>query len=397
MKILGIIAEYNPFHEGHAYHIRQAKKLTKADFVVVIMSGSFTQNGNIAILNKFNRANIAILSGADLVIELPTIYSTSSSQDFAKGAVYLLNSLGIVDFICFGSEEKEIANLESIADFLLENELQLMTQIKSELKTGISYAKARSQILEKYLLPEQSKLLNQSNVILGIEYIKELKRIQSSITPYAIFRETKKSNSLQYESSTNIRQHLWQNNKTKDKGIEKLSDFIPEHTKNALFSNTLLFNEDIFPLLKYKIISSSTQYLSTICEVTEGLEYKLKKEITQVHHYEDFVQALKSKRYQRSKIKRMLLAILLDITKENKEYLLAQNVAYAHVLKVSQNGKALLSLLSKKSRIPILTTYKNLDVAPPILNSTQLDIYASNIVSTLEKQPLYQDNTNPIL
>jgi len=227
LKVLGIITEYNPMHNGHLYHIQKSKEITGSDYVVLVMSGSFTQTGNISTLDKFTKAAIATEYGVDLVIELPTIYATASSEYFATGAVSLLNELGIVDCICFGSECNDIKVLDSISNKLIENENNIWEDIKLQEKNN-TFAKSRSVVLSKYLNEDEIKEIAKPNNILGIEYIKALKKLQSNITPYLIQRCSSDyndnivyQNDLNFTSATSIR------NAIKNNDLESINKYIP--------------------------------------------------------------------------------------------------------------------------------------------------------------------------
>ena len=182
-EVLGIIAEYNPFHNGHLYHIQKSKEQTGAKFVVCVMSGNFVQRGNTSIVDKWTKAKLAIENGVDLVLELPTIYSVSSAESFAQGAVKILENLGIVDTISFGTETNDFAALNNIATILTEEPKEFVNMLKEDLKQGLSFPKARENALIKYLNDDvrYKDILNSPNNILGVEYLKSLKQIKSKI------------------------------------------------------------------------------------------------------------------------------------------------------------------------------------------------------------------------
>lgn len=398
MKILGIIAEYNPFHNGHKYHIQKAKEVTGADFVVVVMSGNFTQTGNVAIYDKFSRAKIACEYGADLVIELPIIYTSSSAKTFAFGAIMLLNRLGIVDYICFGSETANIDDLQSISNLLQEKNNDINTNIKLELKKGISYPKARENVLSEYLNKDQIDVINKSNNILGIEYLEALNKLNSKIIPYCIKRESSEyndifpqKNSKKYTSATSIR------NMIKLGKYDLIEKFVPASSYTNILNSEPLFNEKLYKILKYKILTTSNEELKNISEVTEGLENKLKSEIFNSSSYEELIYNLKSKRYTMTKIRRMLINVLLGITKEQLQYSIKNQITYAHILAIGYNGKTLLSQLSNNSHIKVITKIndnilKSLD--EDIARYVHMDILASNIYYTLSNDIINKDYTN---
>lgn len=379
MNVLGIITEYNPMHNGHIYHIEEAKKITKADYVICVMSGSFTQQGNISVINKFKRAEIAIQNGIDLVIELPTVYATSSSEDFAKGAVNILNSLGIVTHIAFGSECKDITLLENIASKIVENEEYIHSQTSQNMQQGISAPNARDLVYKEILTDEEYLETSKPNNILGIEYITSLLRLKSKIKPVCIPRlnschsDTKTDNSSVFASSTAIRNELALNKNC----LENIQNFVPFSTLEMLKNSNIKLNENFFLLLKYKILILGKEEIKNIREVSEGLENRIISCIKDCNTYEDFIQSLKCKRYTLGRIKRICINILLGITKD-LDY---TDIYYARVLKISNKSINLLSLLENSS-IDIITSLnenKLNKLDKSILELLNLDILATNI------------------
>ena len=213
-RVLGIIAEYNPFHNGHLYHIARSRQETNAQYVIAVISGNFVQRGNTSIINKWTKARMALLNGVDLVIELPTIYSISSAENFAEGAIKIFNSLGIVDTISFGMETSDIATLNNIANVLYNEPKEYVTILSHELKKGNSFPKARENALLMYLndIKRYANVLSGSNNILGIEYLKAMRRTKSTITPIGIKREKVLYNDKyivdEFASATAIRKML---------------------------------------------------------------------------------------------------------------------------------------------------------------------------------------------
>ena len=264
MKVLGIIAEYNPMHNGHIYHLAKAKEITNADYTILVMSGSFTQTGNIACLDKFTRASIATKLGIDLVLELPTIYSTASSEYFATGAIKLLDSLGIVDYVCFGAECDNIELLSSVASKIIDNQEAIWENIRS-MDKNVSFASNRSMALMNYLDADEYIEVSKPNNILGIEYIKAIKKINSNITPYAIRRLKSGFKDLDITSdmpsSTSIRFTL------KKHDLSLILTGVPGEVHYALRTHNYVLNEDLFKLLKYKIQTMSQEELAQINEI----------------------------------------------------------------------------------------------------------------------------------
>lgn len=379
MNVLGIIAEYNPMHNGHIYHIEEAKRITNADYVICVMSGSFTQQGNIAVVDKFKRAENAIQNGIDLVIELPTIYATSSSEDFAKGAVNILNALGIVTHIAFGSECKDISILESISKKIIQNEEYINKKASQNMKLGISAPKARDLVYKEILTENEYSEIAKSNNILGIEYITNLLRLKSKIKPVCIHREscfhsdTKLVNSSIFASSTAIRNEISSNKNY----IDNIQKFVPPSTIEMLESNNVKTNEDIFLLLKYKIMTLGKEGLKNIKEISEGLENRIVDAAVRCNNYDSFVESIKCKRYTLGRIKRICINILLGITKD----MYSNNTYYARVLKISKNSINLLSLLENSS-IDIITSLnenKLKELDSKVLQLLNLDILTTNI------------------
>lgn len=393
MKTVAIIAEFNPFHNGHKYIIEKAKEITKADKVIIIMSGAFTQQGNIAIIDKFTRAEIASLYGADLVLELPTIFATSGAEMFARGAINILNSLNIVDYIAFGTECDDISILQTIAKKITNNENLLNEKIKENIKKGVSYASARNNALKNILTEVEYMQIATPNNILAIEYLKSLILLNSSIKPVGIKRNTANHNDINvtinstFSSATSIREQV-------QKGITKsIIPYVPKETYAVL--EKAISNNDMYSLLRFAILQSDIANLKNIYEISEGLENKIKSSIITSRTYSELLSSVKSKRYTMSRIKRILAHILLNI--EHKDFEFLKDVAYARVLKVKD--KDILSTLSKKSTIPVISNINEKILS--ILNekvqtSLNLDFNAENIYSIVETSTLNKDRINKL-
>lgn len=383
MKIVGIIAEFNPFHNGHKYLVQKAKELTKADAVICIMSGNFTQAGNIAIEDKFKRAKVAIANGIDVVIELPTIYATSSAETFASNAVKILNDLHCVDYLCFGSETGDTDELVSIVSKLVKNNDKIWEITTENMRSGISFADARQQAISEFLTLEEVEISTSSNNILAIEYIKELMISNSDIRPIAIKRE---ENDLVI-SATKIRE-LAENS-------EDTSKYLPGYELEQK-----VLNKEMYDILKYAIISKGKERIEKIAEVTEGLENRIVDRVNESESYDEFIQDVKSKRYQLSKIKRIMTHIILDIYRDDVACTDLFNARYAHVLAVNPNNKKeLLSTLNKNAQIPVLINLNdNLidSLDDNIKTALKLDIKASNIHAIFTNNSSNMDYTNKI-
>lgn len=362
-KVLGIIAEYNPFHNGHLLHLEKSKKICDAQYSVCVMSGNFVQRGNTSIVNKWIRAEMALKSGVDLVLELPTVYSISSAENFAEGAIKLLNSLKIVDTISFGSENSDINVLNRISSVLHEEPKQYLEFLNSESKKGLSFPKARENAILLYLNDKKYlNILNQPNNTLAIEYLKALKKYKSHISPISVKREKVFYNSNcivdEYASATAIR------NMIINEQFNDIRKVVPASSYN------LLMNEieeghlviDIFKFEKeilYAIRRLSADDIKNFPEVTEGLENAIKNASNSCNNLSELINMIKSKRYTHTRIQRILLYILLNITKKDM-YLSRKNIPYARILGYSPQGKELISEIYKANpKITLITSVKN--------------------------------------
>lgn len=364
-KVVGVIAEYNPFHNGHSYHIQNTKAQTGADFVVAVMTGNFTQRGNTSVVNKWEKTKMALNGGVDLVIELPTIYSISSAENFANGAVKILNTLGIVDAISFGMEANDISTLNNIANVLNSEPPEYKTLLEHELGKGNSFPKARDNALMMYLndIKRYANVLKGSNNILAIEYLKALKKQKSNLVPVGIKREKVYYNSTkiidEYASSTGIRNLLLHNQ------IEEVRRVVPAKVFSMLLENIrqgtyvldlTAYNYEII----YKLRSMSVKEIANLPDVSEGLENLIKEVSNKTNNLIELINGIKSKRYTQTRIQRILLYALLGITKKDME-VSKKMVPYIRVLGCSENGKMLLSQISPKAKV--ITSFKKFESA----------------------------------
>lgn len=364
-KIIGIIAEYNPFHNGHSYHIQNTKALTGADFVVAIMTGNFTQRGNTSIVDKWEKTKMALNGGADLVIELPTIYSISSAENFANGGIKVLNSLGIVDAISFGMEADDISTLNNIANILFMEPDEYKDILEYELRKGSSFPKARENALMRYLndVKRYADILKGSNNILAIEYLKALKKQRSSLIPMGIKREKVYYNSTkiidEYASATGIRNLLLHNQ------LEEVRKVVPSKTYSLLLNNIrqgsyvldlTAYNKEII----YKLRSMTVKEIANLPDVNEGLEYLIKDASNKTNNLIELINKVKSKRYTQTRLQRILLYALLGISKKDME-ISKKMTPYIRILGCSENGKMLLSQINRKAKV--ITSFKKFEKA----------------------------------
>lgn len=386
-KVLGIIAEYNPFHNGHIYHLEQAKNLTGSNYTVAIMSGNFTQRGNSALIDKWSRAEIALNCGVDLVIELPTLYATSSAENFADGSIKILDSLKVVDYLSFGAETSNIDILDSIADVLYKEPKEYQTLLLHELKKGISFPKARENALMIYLnnIRKYLNVLSSPNNILGIEYIKALKKHKSNIQPIPITRFEVGYNDITY--SENIASATAIRNIIKNGNFKALKKLVPSTSYEILMDNIkqghLIPDLSIYEKqIIYNLRKMSTKQISELPDVSEGLENLIKKAANSCNTIEEFLNIVKSKRYTSTRIQRILLDSLLEITKKDIT-LSKKTTPYVRVLGFNERGKFLISEIAKANpKLELITSVKRfMDNSSNKNLKTMLekDIFATNV------------------
>jgi predicted nucleotidyltransferase len=374
MKVLGIIAEYNPFHNGHAYHIEQSKSVTGCDAVVCVMSGNYIQRGEPAIINKFARAEAAIKSGADLVIELPVPFAMSSAEMFAFGAVKILDSTGIVDCISFGSEQGDISSLRLVSDILVNEPPEYKNELKRQLSLGLSFPVCRQKALKKYMEGRQisstagdvSMLLETSNNILGIEYLKALSRLKSSISPYTIKREANHYNSKDLtgciSSATAIRNNILTANSKDQSGLKVQSAaavtsdskfILQREMKLGRGPNSIsMFESIILALLR----QGSVDKLRDLPGISEGLEYRIKKAAETSGSIDELIDNICTKRYTRTRIQRIIFSLLAGISKSEVELFMQYGgPQYLKILGFNRIGRELLSIMKKSSMLQVIT------------------------------------------
>lgn len=334
----GIICEYNPFHNGHIYHLNEVKKLiNKDEEIILVLSGNFTQRGNLSVIEKFDKAYLSLLYGVDLVVELPFEFATQSSDFFAKGAIKLLNELKC-DKLIFGSESNNIDELINLCKIQLENK-EYEKIVKQELDKGINYPTAMSNALNEI----SNKTIRNANDLLGLSYVKEIIKNNYNIKPITIKR-TNNFNSKQLcggiDSATSIREAL--------KNNIDISLSVPKETKDYLIK---IDENKIFNYLKYKIISEKD--LSIYQTVDEGIDNKIKKEIVNSNNITELIELVKSKRYTYNKLNRMFTHILCSYSKE--ENILKKEIKYIRILGFSNKGQKYLNKIKKVTTLPIIT------------------------------------------
>lgn len=353
MKVLGIIGEYNPFHNGHLLQLNKTIDIVHPDFTIAVMSGNFMQRGEPALMDKWERAKLAVSQGIDMVVELPSIYAVGSAEDFSDGAIKVLKELGIVNFLSFGSECGDINKLEALADLFLNEPHEFKEILNLELSSGITYPKALYNATKTYFANgvEFAEILNSPNNTLGIEYIKAMKKNALKATVLTIGRNSsylddsgKIINGI--ASGTSIRNLISKDMKFHTAvPFETFETVMKNKKENKLVYSLNAYEKEILHLVRTK----TPEEIEKIAGVTEGLENRIKKASTISKNLEELIENIKSKRYTRSKISRILISLLLNITKEDVK-ISKKTKPYIRVLACNQNGKLLISQIAKTNK-----------------------------------------------
>ena len=386
-KVLGIVGEYNPFHNGHLYHLEQSKKMTSSNYTVAIMGGNFTQRGSTSLIDKWSKAEAAIQNGIDLVIELPVLYTTSSAENFADGAIKILDSLKVVDYISFGAETSDVDILNKFADVLYHEPRKYKILLSHELSKGISYPKARENALMIYLndIRKCVNVLSSPNNILGIEYLKALKKYKSNIMPISIARYESAYNDSSYSgniaSATNI------HNIIKNNGFNIIRRLLPSSSYSILIKNIkqghIIPDISVFEKqIIYNLRKMETSEIAMLPDVTEGLEFAIKKAANSCNNLNDLLNIIKSKRYTSTRIQRILLYALLGITKKDID-ISKKTTPYIRVLGLNNRGKFLISEIAKANpKLEIITSVKRFydnNTNKNLKLMLDKDIFATNV------------------
>ena len=384
MKILGIITEYNPFHNGHLYHLFKAKEITGADYVVAVMSGNFLQRGEPAIINKWARTKMALNAGVDLIIELPFVFSTQDANGFAFGAVKLLDSLQIIDYLCFGCETDNLDTLYSISNFLHIEPQKYKELIVHNSKNGYEFPRARAQALceyhrivgidglEKISPLELSKLLKYPNNILALEYLKHLINLKSKIKPMAIKRMGagyhQKNIKGKISSATSIRNEILSSLSSPKTDLfilnDKIKSTIPQSgfpilEKELRESRGPITSDSYRQYILATLRRMSLEDISRVQGVTEGLENRIKKASLKSSTVEQLINSIKTRRYTRTKIQRIILHLMMYLSKKDVKTFNRCGPLYARVLGFSKKGKTLLRTIKKSSSTPLISKLSN--------------------------------------
>ena len=415
MKIAGIIAEYNPFHTGHAYHIQKTREITGADFIIVVMSGDFIQRGGPAFLSKHQRTKMALLGGADLVFELPATHSCQSAEHFAHSGVKLLNGLGCVDYLSFGSELGDIRPFLTIGNFLADEPEVFRQLLKENLKTGSSFPAARARALTEFLrtesfcsesLPDRSAdfsvpedLLKNPNNILGIEYCKALHRTKSRILPVTVRREGKGYHDTSlggdHPSASAIRNFC-----TNEQEDVLLASCFPSEIFSLIksedwFSHTLE-EQDFSLLIRWMLMASDIKKMTVFQDINEDLARRLLNARDQYENFSHFVSLIKTKDITYTRICRALFHALLDIRE-------IPELSYARLLGFRRSASSVMHEIKKRGELPLLTKLADSSrvLDPKSLALLKQNTRISNLYETVlcekTQKPFIHEYSKPVI
>ncbi|WP_243298154.1 nucleotidyltransferase [Bacillus litorisediminis] len=393
MRSAGVIVEYNPFHNGHLFHLNETKKITNADVIIAVMSGNFLQRGEPALVSKWARTKMALRAGIDIVVELPYQFATQHSEIFANGAISILEALRC-DAFAFGSESGNIDSFIHTIKMVEKKDHLLQSSIHEEVKKGSSYPKSVAAAYAAALEGENTLELSRPNNILGFHYIKALREQKGKMEAFTISRKNAQYHdehfaSATIASATSIRKHIFE---SPNKNTEGVSQYVPSTTFEELLSyhsETGIFHswELYWPFLQYRIQTASYEELSHIYEIEEGIEYRIKDTSAKSSSFHEFMKKLKTKRYTWTRLQRMCVHILTNTLKDemSKHNRLA---SYIRLLGMSEKGQQYLNVHKKQLELPLIANVKKEHAG-----LLQLDLRAAKVYNL----PLQHKNTRILL
>jgi predicted nucleotidyltransferase len=399
MKAVGIVVEYNPFHNGHAYHLEQAKKVAQADIAIAVMSGTFLQRGEPAMVDKWTRTKMALASGVDIVIELPYVYSTAPATDFAKGAISLLSAIRC-DAFAFGSEDGSIQPFMNTYQLITKHRTEYNALIKESVKTGVSYPKslhyAYEQLSQKF--PATYIDLAQPNNILGFHYIEAAMTLGSAIKPLTIPRIAAGYHDAMQEgasiaSATGIRKAL-----ATTGTLQSVHDVLPQASFHYLQDwyvqhKNFASWEAFWPFLQFTLIRHTASELTRYAEVTEGIEHALLKAAKTSSSFSSFMEKIKSKRYTWTRLQRMLTHIYTGFTKEQLKSF--QSPSTIRLLGMSAQGQAYLGMHKKDFTLPLISRVASTNDAMLAVDIHAAEVYNFSIEQGAQQFALPKDYQTP--
>ncbi|KGX93278.1 hypothetical protein N781_12785 [Pontibacillus halophilus JSM 076056 = DSM 19796] len=402
MNATGLVVEYNPFHNGHAYHAQQAKEQIGNDCTIAVMSGNFLQRGEPSIIDKWHRAEAALREGVDLVVELPYVFAVQNSDLFAKGALLTLDALG-TDAVCFGSEQGSIAPFLEGYDAMEQYKDLYEETVRNQLDKGLSFPEASRYGYEQIGLTSDEFDLRKPNNILGFGYVKAIKDLHLSIKPTTVQRIHNDYHDEEIRhtiaSATSIRKELLQAGTM----TQRAKSALPESSVHALQSyreRTSCWHswEHYFPFLQYRILTMSVDELSEIAGVEEGLQHRIYETIRIADSFEEWMTAMKTKRYTRTRLQRMATHVLTHTKKEDLLSLQQLNeVPYVRILGMNALGKSYMRQVKKEASVPLLTQPQQFEHSYLTIEERAMDAYLSSLPPSLRKERRKREFQPPIL
>jgi predicted nucleotidyltransferase len=399
MRAVGLIVEYNPFHNGHAFHLLASKEAAEADIVIAVMSGNFLQRGEPALVSKWHRTQMALLNGVDIVFELPYCFATQKAETFANGAVSILNAVGC-DTLCFGSESGDISSFLQTIEYLDTQHSSFNKNIKQFIDTGVSYPKALSLAFQQ--LPESEKYLDLSrpNNILGLEYIKAIKHQTSDVNPLTIPRKNANYHDQDFSSATiasatSIRKAIFADNN----GKSVIEQYVPAPTKQILKEYLQTYQvfhqwENYWSYLQFRLIHSSPGELREVYEMEEGLENRLQTAALSANTFQEFMEQIKTKRYTWTRLQRLCVHILTN-TKKEELARLSEKASYLRLLGMTTRGKEYLNKNKSHLSIPLISKLSSFKDKEIILDIKAARVYSLGVPSHLKNKMMRLEFEQP--
>ncbi len=399
MRVVGIIAEYNPLHNGHIYHLEQARALSKADYCVVVLSGNFVQRGEAACTDKFSRTAWALKAGADVVLELPSVYAVAPAERFATGGLRTLAATGVVTDLAFGCEAPDLQTLYQIADIIASEPPALQEAIKKHLSMGKSYPRARFDALSEYGVPHNMlNAIAQPNNILAVEYLRAIRQFAPGIEPLPIMRIGTGYHSEEivgeYASATAIRKAI------KD-GRSDILSTMPSFVGGPLLYDDqfIIAQESLSDMMLYAMRRMSPAELANVPDVCEGFENVIYRTVREVRTLQDFFEAVKTKRYTLARCKRIAVCALLGITDDLvKQTLTSRDGSYIRVLGFQKKARPLLGEIAKKKTAPMILRNSDLEACPGIVRrNLEVDSLSTDILCYATTQDIKRDLSGAVI
>ncbi|RST75386.1 nucleotidyltransferase [Siminovitchia acidinfaciens] len=389
MRSVGIVAEYNPFHNGHLYHLKQSKEISGSDVAIVAMSGNFLQRGEPAIVPKWTRTKMALLSGADLVVEIPYAFAVQKAEIFALGSVYLLDALKCSS-ICFGSELGNIHPFLHTVDLLKDQEETYNSRIRFYIKQGVSYPKALALAYSDLEKNKDTVDLSRPNNILGYHYIAAAKKLKSNVEFFTVKRNTAEHDDQtihddKIASATSIRKLIKQ-----EGNLHRIRPYIPEATYNEMEAYYRTYKhfhdwEDYWPYLQYRLLTMNNDELNQMYDIEEGLPYRLQRAAESSGSFQSFMENVKTKRYTWTRLQRICVHALTNTTRTDMNSA-GETPGYIRLLGMSAKGREYLNKVKKDLPLPLVST---VSAFPEALFT--LDRRAALVYSQVMKEPARSD------